>query len=448
MNGGPKRGQLGVFTAVAFAVGNMVGAGVFVLSGLVVATAGPSAVLSYLFCGVLVTFSALSYAALASIYPEDGGGYLFARRMLGPLPGFIAGWAMYISLIIASAFVLLSFGIYLNLMLGISVDPRYFALVGVIAIGALNIRGISEAGKLETGLVIAKITILSGLIVAGIIHINATDFTPFFTSGIGGMLQGMVMVFFAYLGFQVVALMGGEIKQSSRNVPLATLTAIGIVAVIYVGTIVAILAAHLPSYGSESVFDAALVLFGSIGATIVALGAVFSTLSAANANVIGGSRIIMEMGSEKQVPGRFARLSKGGQPSTSIIFGTVLAGVLIIYGNLNFIVILTNVTTLVTMALVNASAFLLVRREHLVPPEKTYFRIPFGVVIPVAGGVSCVAMLATLKPTTILIGFAVILAGLIIYSIEDTPEGDQIRKEIREKLGRKGHESRGEEVVP
>jgi APA family basic amino acid/polyamine antiporter len=437
MNGGPKRGQLGVFTAIAFAVGNMIGAGVFVLSGLVVATAGPSAILSYLFCGILVTLSALSYAALASIYPEDGGGYLFARRMLGPLPGFIAGWAMYISLTISSAFVLLGFGIYANLMLGTSVDPRYFALAGVILLAVLNIRGSSEAGKLETVLVVAKVVILSGLIVAGFIHISATDFTPFYTSGIGGMLQGMVMVFFAYIGFQVVAMMGGEIKQSSRNVPLATLAAIGIVAVIYIGTIIALLAADLPTYGSQSVFDAALVLFGSIGATIVALGAVFSTLSSANANVIGGSRIIMEMGSEKQIPGRFARLSKGGQPSDSIIFGTILAGILIIYGNLDFVVILTNVATLVTMALVNASAFLLVRREHLVPPEKTYFRIPLGVVIPIAGGVSCIAMLATLNPTTILIGFAVIFAGLIIYYIEDTAEGEVIRREIRKKLGRK-----------
>jgi APA family basic amino acid/polyamine antiporter len=440
MNGGPKRGQLGVFTAIAFAVGNMVGAGVFVLSGLVIATAGPSAILSYLFCGILVTLSALSYAALASIYPEDGGGYLFARRMLGSLPGFIAGWAMYISLTISSAFVLLGFGIYANLMLGTSVDPRFFGLAGVILLAVLNIRGLSEAGKLETGLVVAKVVILSGLIVAGFIHISSTDFSPFYTSGFSGMLQGMVMVFFAYIGFQVVAMMGGEIKHSSRNVPLATLAAIGIVAVIYIGTIIAILAANLPSYGSQSVFDAALVLFGSIGATIVALGAVFSTLSSANANVIGGSRIIMEMGSEKQIPGRFARLSKGGQPSDSIIFGTIIAGILIIYGNLDFVVILTNVTTLVTMALVNASAFLLVRRQHLVPPEKTYFRIPLGVVIPVAGGVSCIAMLATLNPTTILIGFAVIFAGLVIYYLEDTAEGEVIRREIREKLGRKGPE--------
>lgn len=440
MQGSPKRGELGVFTAIAFAVGNMVGAGVFVLSGLVIATAGPSAVLSYLFCGILVTFSALSYAALASIYPEDGGGYLFARRMLGPVPGFIAGWSMYISLMIASAFVLLGFGIYANLMLGTSVDPRWLALGGLVVLSALNIRGLSEAGTVETGLVVAKVVILAGLIVAGFLHITASDFTPFFPSGIGGMLEGMVMVFFAYIGFQVVALMGGEIKQSSRNVPRATLAAIGIVALIYTGTIIALLSARLPSYGSQSVFDAALVLFGGVGAAIVALGAVFSTLSSANANVIGGSRIIMEMGSEKQVPARFARLSKGGQPATSILFGMILAGVLIIYGDLSFVVSLTNVTTLVTMAMVDASAFLLVRREHLVPPEKTYFRLPLGVVIPVAGFVSCIAMLATLTPSVILIGFAVILSGLIVYYLEDTAEGESIRRKIRKKLGRKGPE--------
>ena len=183
------------------------------------------------------------------------------------------------------------------------------------------------------------------------------------------MLRGMTMVFFAYIGFQVVALMGGEIKESSRNVPIATLASIGIVAFIYVGVIIALLSANLPAYGEKSVFDASLVFFGSVGASVVALGAVFSTLSSANANVIGASRITMEMASEKQIPGRFAHLFHG-EPVNSIFLGTLLAGVLIIYGDLNFVVDLTNVTTLVTMALVNASAFILVRREHLVPPEE------------------------------------------------------------------------------
>jgi H+/Cl- antiporter ClcA len=103
MPGTKRSGGLSIAAAIAFAVGNMVGAGVFVLSGLVVGVAGPSAILSYLFCGIIVAFSGISYAALASIFPEDGGGYLFARRMLGSFPGFIAGWAMYISLTIAAA---------------------------------------------------------------------------------------------------------------------------------------------------------------------------------------------------------------------------------------------------------------------------------------------------------------------------------------------------------
>jgi APA family basic amino acid/polyamine antiporter len=435
MGEGTKRGELNVFTAIAFAVGNMVGAGVFVLSGLVINIAGPSAVLSYLMCGILVTFSGLSYAALASIYPEDGGGYLFSRRMLGPLPGFIAGWAMYISLTIASAFVLLGFGIYANLLLNMSLDPRYFALAGLILLSILNLRGLSEAGKLETGLVVAKVIILAALIAAGIIHISTSDFTPFFTSGTAGMVKGLTMVFFAYIGFQVVALMGGEIKESSRNVPLATLAAIAIVAFIYIGVIIALLSANLPVYGEKSVFDAALVIFGSVGASVVALGAVFSTLSSANANVIGASRITMEMASEMQIPGRFARLSHG-QPANSILLGTLLAGVLIIYGNLDFVVSLTNVTTLVTMILVNASAFLLVRREHLVPPEKTYFRIPFGVLIPTLGGISCIAILASLSSQIIVLGIAVLFAGVILYYIEDTPEGEEIRSEIKKQLRR------------
>jgi len=435
MSGHTRSAGLSIFAAIAFAVGNMVGAGVFVLSGIVIDTAGPSALLSYLFCGILVMFSGLSYSALASIYPEDGGGYLFARRMLGPLPGFIAGWAMYISLTIASAFILLGFGIYANLLLNTTIDPRFFALAGLIGLSLLNTRGLAEAGKLETGLVLAKVLILLGLIVAGFMHISGSGFTPFFPHGTGGMLAGMTMVFFAYIGFQVVAIMGGEIKESSRNVPLATMAAIAIVAFIYIGVIITLLSVNLPVYGEKSVFDAALVLFGSSGALVVALGAVFSTTSCANANIIGASRITMEMASEKQIPGKFARLYNG-QPVNSILLGTLLAGALIIYGNLDFIVSLTNVTTLVTMALVNASALLLVRKQHLVPPEKTYFRIPFGILIPALGGISCIAMIFTLSPVSIVIGCAVLAAGILLYYVEDTPEGEAIRNEIRRRLGR------------
>lgn len=199
--------------------------------------------------------------------------------MLGEYPGFLAGWAMYISILIAVSFVLLGFGIYLNLLLGTTLDPRLGAIAAVILLTALNLKGLSEAGKLEVGLVETKIAILIFLAVAGFLHVERTDFVPFVSHGAAGVMEGMTMVFFAYMGFQVVSMMGGEIKESSKKVPIATLASVGIVMVIYVGVIVALVSANLPSYSEKSVFDASVLLLGAYGGFVVALAAAISTLS-------------------------------------------------------------------------------------------------------------------------------------------------------------------------
>ncbi len=435
MKGAKRSEGLGIFAAIAFAVGNMIGAGVFVLSGIMIDLAGPSAVLSYLLCGVLVAFSGLSYAALASIFPEDGGGYLYARHMLGEYPGFLAGWSMYISQIVVTSFVLLGLGIYLNLLLGSNFDPRFGALAGIILLTALNLRGLSEAGKAEIIMVVTKVSILVVLAVFGMMQIKSADFTPFFAHGQKGVLEGMTSVFFAYLGFQVVAMMGGEVKEASKNVPLATLASIGIVAAIYTGVVVALLSARLSSYGSQSVFDASVVLLGASGGAIVAFAAVISTLSAANANIIGASRVVLEMASEGQVPGRFARL-KNDQPANSILLGSATTMLLVVYGSLNFIIDLTNVLVLITMSFVNVSAFMLVREERKLPPEKSRFKIPLGGLFPALGAASCLLMLSTISLPTLGMGLFALLLGSILHLLEDTPQGKRTVEDIRELLGR------------
>ncbi|HJH28439.1 MAG TPA: amino acid permease [Methanosarcinaceae archaeon] len=436
MSDSVKRSEgLSMFAAIAFAVGTMVGAGVFVLSGVVINVAGPAAILSYLFCGVIVTFSALSYAALASIFPEDGGGYLFAKKMIGDYPGFIAGWAMYISLLIATSFVLLGFGIYLNLLLGINLDPRLGALGAIVLLTALNLRGISEAGKLEVAMVVAKVSILILFIIGGVIQIQRTSFEPFLSQGTGGVFKGMTMVFFAYMGFQVISMMGGEIKESSKTVPKATLASIGIVTVIYIGVVIAVLSANLPAYNSESVFDAAVVLLGTHGGFFVALAATISTLSAANANIIGASRVTLEMACEKQIPGRLTRL-KNNQPVNSILLGAGITALLIIMGSLDSIVNLTNVAILSTMILVNLSAYMLIKQEKKMPPEKNYFKMPMGTLFPIFGIVSCIVMIVNLPIASVTLGIAALLIGSVIYVVEDTPEGEKVVEEIRDLLGR------------
>ncbi len=422
-----------MFAAISFAVGSMVGAGVFVLSGLVVQTAGPSAILSYLFCGILVLFSGLSYAALASIFPEDGGGYLYAKRMLGDRLGFLSGWGMYYFSTISNAFVLIGFGIYFGLLFSVSIDARILALVALLALTAINLRGVADAGRTEVILVGTKLAILIGLVIFGIFSISGSDFTPLAPNGAVGLLEGMVMVFFAYTGFQVASMMAGEIKESSVKVPIATIASILIVMVIYVGVIVALLAANLPSYGSESVFDAAVVLIGSIGGTIIAFAAVVSTLSSSNASIVGSSRIILSMASERQLPGRFAKMRHGG-PWNAIILGSLITAVFVIYGDLNFIVDITNVAVLSAMFLVNLSAIQMMRHHKDILAAKKYFRIPLGPVFPMMGAASSIGMIFLLPPLTILIGLATLALGLVFFFIEDTPRGKAAIEEIRAEM--------------
>jgi APA family basic amino acid/polyamine antiporter len=431
-----KRSEgLSTVTAITFAVGTMIGAGVFVLSGLVVNVSGPGALLSYSICAVLVTFSGLSYAMLASIFPEDGGGYLYSEKMLGRYPGFLSGWIMYIAQPIALSFVLLGFGIYLNLLLSISFDPRLFAGAALLLITILNIRGIAEAGKFELAVVITKVTILVLFFFIGLLHLQVSVFDPFLPQGTSSVFQGVTMVFFAYMGFQVITMMAGEVKQSEKKVPMAMLASIVIVAFIYIGVILALLAANLPTYGSESVFDAAIVFWGPLGGALVAVGAVLSTLSSANALTAGASRIVMEMASEKQIPGRFAKL-KHDQPINAIILGSGVAMIFIFYGSLDAIIGLVNIAMLIAMFFVNVSAYILTKNEKTLDIKRGYFRIPLGPLFPILGAVSCIIISLTISPVSIIIGFAALFVGSIFYIIEDTPEGEREIEKIKEALRR------------
>jgi len=394
---------------------------------------------SYLICAVLVSFSGISYAALASIFPEDGGGYLYSEKMLGKYPGFLAGWIMYIAQPIVLSFVLLGFGIYLNLLLSISIDPRIFAGIALIMITILNIRGIAEAGKFELGVVVTKVSILIIFFLFGISSIQSSMFSPLFPSGTSGVFQGVTMVFFAYMGFQVITMMAGEVKESSKEVPTAMLASIVIVALVYVGVILALISAGLPTYGSQSVFDAAIVLMGPIGGLIVALGAVLSTLSSANALTAGASRIIMEMASEKQIPGRFAKL-RHDQPTNAIMVGSIVAMMFILYGSLDAILGLVNIAMLIAMFFVNVSAIALTRKRNLLDTKRAYFKIPFGPLFPVIGALSCIFISFSIDPLSIIMGFIALLLGSVLYAIEDTPEGlkeaDKIAAVLHRQLRR------------
>jgi APA family basic amino acid/polyamine antiporter len=118
------------------------------------------------------------------------------------------------------------------------------------------------------------------------------------------------------------------------------------------------------------------------------------------------------------------------------LLGALITALLIIFANLDFIVNLTNAAMLSTMVLVNLSAYMLIKQEKKMRPEKNYFKTPMGTLFPVMGVVTCIIMIANLPATSVTLGIAALLFGSVIYVLEDTPEGVAVVDEIRDLLGR------------
>jgi APA family basic amino acid/polyamine antiporter len=414
---------------VAFAVGTMVGAGVFVLSGLAVQQAGPAAIVSFLLAGVLVLLSALSFVVVASLAPAGGSGYAYVATALGRQAGFLTSWAFWLGGVIGVAFVLNAFGSYLHDFFVPGVSSLTAAVGAAVLIAALNLGPASLIGRAETALVAVKVAILALLIVFAFVHLNRAHFTPFAPHGADPVVTTSSLLFVAYLGFNVVTNLAGDVERPERTIPLAILISMGIVALVYVGVVVALLAGGITTYDEASVGTAAKNLIGEWGGVLIPIGAVISTLSAANANTLGSSEIMVRLAADKQVPTVAGRLWHG-HPAVSVLSGAVLSVLLLLTGGIQTIVALGNVAAIAAMILVNAAAFRAQRDPHA-----GGIRLPAGPLLPALGLIAAAGQLAFIAWWQTLLGVALVIAGLALHSVRRRHSPDH-QAEIVEHLSR------------
>ncbi|NJC74155.1 amino acid permease [Planosporangium thailandense] len=423
------RGSIGLVSCVAFAVGTMVGAGVFVLSGLAVGRAGPAAMISFVLAGVLVLLSALSFAVVASLAPPGGSGYAYVSTALGRRFGFLTSWAFYLGGVIGVAFVLNAFGSYLHDFFWSAAPPLLLAIAAVVVVALLNLGPASAIGRAETALVAVKVAILLLLIVFAFVHIGRAHITPFAPHGAMSVVATSGLLFIAYLGFNVVTNMAGDVDRPQRTVPLAILISMGIVAVIYVGVVLALLTGQITSYDEASVGIAARHLIGAWGGVLIPIGALVSTLSAANANVLGSSEIMVRLAAQRQVPTVAGRLWHG-HPVVSVLVGAVVSIVLLLTGGIQVIVALGNVAAIVAMVLVNAAAFRAQRDR-----DAGGIRLPLGPVLPALGLLAALVQLVFIGWWQTLIGLALVVAGLGLHALRGHHHPEQHRR-ISDQLAR------------
>jgi APA family basic amino acid/polyamine antiporter len=224
--------SLGLLEALTIGIGTMVGAGIFVLPGLVLERVGPAAVASFALGGTIATLCAMAAAEVATGMPRSGGGYYFVSRALGPLWGAIVGWGSWFGLIFATAFYAVGFGEYLGPVVGIS--PTLLALVMTVALSVLNLVSTQAAGRAQAYIVIVLLAVLAGFVGHGTLRANpsllAGPFAPF---GLGAIWAGTATLFVSYCGFGEIASMAEEIRDPGRNLPRALLGSVIGVTVLY-----------------------------------------------------------------------------------------------------------------------------------------------------------------------------------------------------------------------
>jgi len=400
---------LGLFDATAISVGAIIGAGIFVVTGIVAGLAGPALIFSMLIAAITALFTALSFAELTAWLPKEGSVYEFAYQLVSPFAGFLAGWMWMLSNTFAGAAVSLGFAYYLTALFPSSYVKEVAAVL-CIAFTALNSFGIRQSATLNNLLVVAKLFILAFFVILGLGYVNPTNFTPFAPFKVG-VFYGAFYIFFAYGGFARVAVVAEEIKDAERNVPRAILLSLFISTIFYI--VVGIAAVGL--VGASRLSDSNSPLTEAIGATgsaaavyLVSAGGLLATASVLLTSILGVSRVAYAMARRKDLPQTLSKLHpKYNTPYYSVWIVGFLMALLVLLIDLAKVVAISTFAMLFYYAIANVSALRLKGQKRMYP-----------LVVPALGVFTCLALLTLVlfvSPQAWGLGASGLVAGTIYY---------------------------------
>ena len=345
--------DLSLFDITMIGVGAMIGAGIFVLTGIAANAAGPALILSFALNGIVTIFTAMVYAELGSAIPEAGGGYLWVKEGLPGPNAFLAGWMSWFAHAVAGSLYALGFGSYLALVLS-QFEVSLFGLAGeflhkglavfiILVFLYINYRGSSETGLAGNIVTVLKVVVLAIFIASGLWAIFQNPeflnkFQPFAPNGFGGILTAMGLTFIAFEGYEIIVQAGEEVKDPRRNIPKAVFLSLAIVVPIYMLVAFVALGAvspetNIPTYQwlglhAELGVAEAARQFMPFGTILLLIGGLLSTMSALNATTFSSTRVSFAMGRDRNLPNLFAAI----HPRTHTPhLALAVSGVLIIF---------------------------------------------------------------------------------------------------------------------
>ena len=442
--------SLGLRHVFVLSTGGTISAGLFFLPSFAVDKAGPSAVLAYLVAGLLALPAMLSVSELSTAMPRAGGLYYFLARALGPAGGTLSGVSTWVSLVMKDAFALVGMSAYLNLIVDLPAKPTAICLIAFFTI--LNIIGSKTSASLQMGMVAFLLIIMGWYMVAGLPDTNSGlgDFDPFFTSGSGGFIAAIGLVFVSYGGLTKVASIAEEVEDPSRNIPLGVILSLIVSTVIYtVGVLVAV--AVVPA--SDLIEDeaplhtAAEYFMPAAGAGFVIAAALVAFAAAANAGILAAARYPMAMSRDGLMHTKFLELSKFGTPIWGIILtGAGMAFVVLVFGA-GAIAKLASAFVLVKLALVNLAVIVLrsAKISSYAPGFKTPL-YPFTQIIGIAISLYLIVKLGTFPFLLVCVATLATLLWYQFIGAKKVTQSAGAIHHIYERLGRAADTSVDREI--
>ncbi len=422
---------LGAMDVTFLGIGAIIGAGIFVLTGVVAAThAGPAVMLSYIVSGLACVFVALSYAELAASIGGCGSAYGYAYAGLGEIIAWIIGWDLLLEYGLGISTVAVGWSGYAkNALSAIGIEiPHAFvnspaeggivnlpAALIILVISGLLCMGAKESARFNKVVVFIKLIAIAVFIGIAAFHVETENWKVFMPFGWSGVMQGAALVFFAYIGFDAVSTAAEETINPQRNLPIGIITSLAVCTVIYiiVSGLLTLVAPYAELNVKSPVAEVLLNLDHPIAAGIISAGAIAGLTTVILVLYYGFSRVFLAISRDGLFPKRFAKINEKTQTPVGIIlvsgvFMSITAGLTPI-GHLAELV---NIGTLAAFVLVCGGVVALRSSQ---PNMARPFKLPFHPIIPVLGIISCLYLMVSL-PVETWMRFVIWMAlGLAIY---------------------------------
>jgi len=433
---GPHRGglrrALGALDLTALGIGAIIGAGIFVMTGVGARQAGPGLIISFVMAGVACTMAALCYAEFAAMIPVAGSAYSYSYATMGELVGWIIGWDLVLEYAVASGAVAVGWSGYFRVILqGIGIrlphaisfapgtEPGAIinlpAALIVLLVSAVVYVGIRESARLNSAIVAIKLCAVATVILVGMFFVRPQNWSPFAPFGFSGISKGAAYIFFAYIGFDAVSTAAEEAIDPGRDLPRGILWSLFVCTALYIA-VAAVLTGMVPfaEIDKSAPLASAFVVRGlNFVGGVVSVGAVAGLTSVLLVLLLGQSRIFFAISRDGLLPQAFSRVHPRFQtPYIPTMLTGAAVAVTAALLPIQEIAELTNIGTLFAFVLVCLAIWIL---RYIDPDQHRPFRTPLVPLVPIMGALSCLYLMASLPMVTWIRFFVWMAVGLAIY---------------------------------